>query len=245
VILLSARDIVAGYSAHDEVLKRVSINVDERELVVLIGPNGAGKSTLLKTFAGFVHPREGQILLSGRPIHGMKPREIARCGVAFVPQEANVFPSLSVEENLEMGGYIDRREYNQRSEAVYARLPILRQRRSLAARSLSGGQRQTLAVGMALMLKPKLLLLDEPSAGLSPAAADDLFALIKTLHSEGMTIVMVEQNALEALRIADRAYLLVDGKNAGDGIASELAADVNIREAFLGGYVSGSFAGAP
>ena len=232
--LLSARDLVAGYSAHDEVLKKVSIEVAEHELVVLIGPNGAGKSTLLKTLAGLVHPREGQVMFSGRPIHGLKPREIARCGVAFVPQEANVFPSLTVEENLEMGGYIDHRAVKQRLVEVYERLPLLRQRRSLAARSLSGGQRQTLAVGMALMLKLKLLLLDEPSAGLSPAAASDLFLLIKELHNEGMTIVMVEQNALEALRIADRAYLLVDGQNTRDGNAQDLAADDGIRHAFLG-----------
>jgi branched-chain amino acid transport system ATP-binding protein len=234
VTLLSARDLVAGYSAQDEVLKKVAVDVVEHEFVVLIGPNGAGKSTLLKTLAGIVHPREGQILLSGEPILGLKPREIARRGVAFVPQEANVFPSLTVEENLEMGGYIDHRNFKERVSAVYARLPLLQQRRSLAARSLSGGQRQTLAVGMALMLKPKLLLLDEPSAGLSPAASEDLFSLIKGLHSEGMTIVMVEQNALEALRIADRAYLLVDGQNVRDGIARDLAADDNIRHAFLG-----------
>ena len=234
MMLLTARDIVAGYSAHDEVLKKVRLDVTEHEFVVLIGPNGAGKSTLLKTLAGFVHPREGRIELAGQPIHGLKPREVARLGVAFVPQEANIFPSLTVEENLEIGGYIDHREFKSRLAAVYGRLPILAERRSLPARALSGGQRQTLAVGMGLMLKPRLLLLDEPSAGLSPAAAEDLFGLIKALHSEGMTIIMVEQNALEALRLADRAYLLVDGENARDGVARDLAADETIRHAFLG-----------
>ena len=232
--LLTASDIVAGYGAHDEVLKKVGLDVAEREFVVLIGPNGAGKSTLLKSIAGFVRPRAGRIVMAGQPIHRLKPREIARHGIAFVPQEANVFPSLSVQENLEMGGYIDQREFKSRVATVYARLPLLAQRRSLAARSLSGGQRQTLAVGMALMLKPRVLLLDEPSAGLSPAAAADLFDLIKGLHTEGMTIVMVEQNALEALNIADRAYLLVDGQNARDGVAKQLAADEDIRHAFLG-----------
>ena len=232
--LLTARDIVAGYGAHDEVLKKVGLELAKRELVVLIGPNGAGKSTLLKTFAGFVRPREGTIDLDGQFIQGLKPRQVARHGVAFVPQEANVFPSLSVEENLEMGGYLDHHEFKSRLASVYDRLPLLAQRRSLPARALSGGQRQTLAVGMALMLKPRLLLLDEPSAGLSPAAAQDLFAIIKSLHREGMSIVMVEQNALEALLIADRAYLLVDGQNARDGIARELAADESIRHAFLG-----------
>lgn len=233
--LLTARDIVAGYGAHDEVLKKVGLTLAEREFVVLIGPNGAGKSTLLKTLAGFVSPREGTIDLAGQPIHGLRPRQVARHGVAFVPQEANVFPSLTVEENLEMGGYLDHREFKSRLRAVYDRLPLLAQRRSLPARALSGGQRQTLAVGMALMLKPRLMLLDEPSAGLSPAAAEDLFALIKTLHREGMSIVMVEQNAVKALLIADRAYLLVDGQNARDGIASDLVADESIRHAFLGG----------
>ena len=233
--MLSVRGIVAGYGAHDEVLKQAGLEVGAGELVVLIGPNGAGKSTLLKSIAGLVRPREGSIHLDGRPIHGLKPREIARHGLAFVPQEANVFPSLTVEENLEMGGYIDRREVRQRMAAVCDRLPILAAKRGQPARSLSGGQRQTLAVGMALMLRPKLLLLDEPSAGLSPAAASDLFGLVKALHSDGMTIAMVEQNALEALRIADRAYLLVDGRNARDGVAADLAADPTIRQAFLGG----------
>jgi branched-chain amino acid transport system ATP-binding protein len=233
--MLSARGLVAGYGAHDEVLKQAGLEVREGELVVLIGPNGAGKSTLLKAIAGLVRPREGSIHLGGRPIHGLRPREVARHGLAFVPQEANVFPSLSVEENLEMGGYLERREARQRMDAVYERLPVLAAKRSRAARTLSGGQRQTLAVGMALMLRPRLLLLDEPSAGLSPAAASDLFDLVKALHSDGMTIAMVEQNALEALRIADRAYLLVDGRNAREGVAADLAADASIREAFLGG----------
>lgn len=233
--MLSARGLVAGYGAHDEVLKQAGLEVGAGEFVVLIGPNGAGKSTLLKAIAGLVRPREGSIHLAGRPIHGLRPREVARHGLAFVPQEANVFPSLSVEENLEMGGYLERAESRQRMAAVYERLPVLAGKRSQAARTLSGGQRQTLAVGMALMLRPRLLLLDEPSAGLSPAAASDLFALVKALHSDGMTIAMVEQNALEALRIADRAYLLVDGRNARDGVAAELAADPSIREAFLGG----------
>jgi branched-chain amino acid transport system ATP-binding protein len=232
--LLAAANIVAGYGDHDEVLKRVGIEIAAFEFVVLIGPNGAGKSTLLKTIAGFVRAREGVILLGEQPIHALKPREIARHGVAFVPQEANVFPSLTVEENLEMGGYLERGTTKARIAAVFERLPLLHRRRSQPARALSGGERQTLAVGMALMIKPKLLLVDEPSAGLSPAAAADLFDLLKALHSEGMTIVMVEQNAIEALNIADRAYLLIDGRNARDGNARELAADEGIRHAFLG-----------
>jgi branched-chain amino acid transport system ATP-binding protein len=233
--MLTVSNVVAGYGAHDEVLKGVGITVAEKEMVVLIGPNGAGKSTLLKSIAGFLKPREGTISFEGRPIGGLKPREITRQGIAFVPQEANVFPSLSVEANLEMGGYVDRKATRERIQAAYARFPILAERRTQEARTLSGGQRQVLAVAMALMAAPRLMLLDEPSAGLSPAASAELFALIKGLHTEGMTVIMVEQNALDALQIADRGYLLVDGSNAREGDARALAADAEVRHAFLGG----------
>jgi len=233
--MLAVTNVVAGYGAHDEVLKGVGITVAERELVVLIGPNGAGKSTLLKSIAGFLKPREGAITFEGRPIGGLRPREITRQGIAFVPQEANVFPSLSVEANLEMGGYVDRRATKERIKDAFDRFPVLAERRAQEARTLSGGQRQMLAMAMALMAAPRLMLLDEPSAGLSPAAAQELFALIKGLHAGGMTIIMVEQNALDALEIADRGYLLVDGGNARAGRASALAADADVRHAFLGG----------
>ena len=233
--MLSVKNVVAGYGAHDEVLKGVGIAVAEKEMVVLIGPNGAGKSTLLKSIAGFLKPREGAIVFEGKPIGGLKPREIARQGVAFVPQEGNVFPSLSIEANLEMGGYVDRHAIKERIDAAYARFPVLAERRKQEARTLSGGQRQMLAVAMVLMAAPRLMLLDEPSAGLSPVASQELFALIKGLHAEGMTVVMVEQNAFDALAIADRGYLLVDGSNAREGRAGELAADAEVRQAFLGG----------
>lgn len=233
--MLSVTNVVAGYGAHDEVLKGVGITIAEHELVVLIGPNGAGKSTLLKSIAGFLKPREGVIIFEGNPIGGLKPREITRQGIAFVPQEANVFPSLSVEANLEMGGYVDRRATNTRMRTVFARFPVLAERRAQEARTLSGGQRQMLAVAMALMAAPRLMLLDEPSAGLAPTASAELFTLIKGLHAEGMTIIMVEQNALDALAIADRGYLLVDGSNAREGDARILAADAEVRHAFLGG----------
>jgi branched-chain amino acid transport system ATP-binding protein len=233
--MLSVINVVAGYGAHDEVLKGVDMSVAERELVVLIGPNGAGKSTLLKSIAGFLKPREGAITFDGKPIGGLKPREITRQGIAFVPQEANVFPSLTVEANLEIGGYVDRGATKERMRANFARFPVLAERRAQEARTLSGGQRQMLAVAMALMAAPRLMLLDEPSAGLSPAASAELFGLIKALHREGMTIVMVEQNALDALAIADRGYLLVDGCNAREGAAAAVAADADVRHAFLGG----------
>ena len=233
--MLSVTNVVAGYGAHDEVLKGIGITVAARELVVLIGPNGAGKSTLLKSIAGFLNPREGAITFEGQSIAGLRPREITRLGLAFVPQEANVFPSLSIEANLEMGGYVDRRATKERMSAAFARFPVLATRRSQEARTLSGGQRQMLAVAMALMAAPRLMLLDEPSAGLSPAASAELFTLIKGLHDDGMTIIMVEQNAMDALQIADRGYLLVDGMNARDGDARALAADAEVRRAFLGG----------
>jgi branched-chain amino acid transport system ATP-binding protein len=233
--MLSVSNVVAGYGAHDEVLKGVGITVAERELVVLIGPNGAGKSTLLKSIAGFLKPREGAITYRGKPIGGLRPREITRQGIAFVPQEANVFPSLTIEANLEMGGYVDRNATKERMKSVYGRFPILAERRKQDARTLSGGQRQILAMAMALMAAPRLMLLDEPSAGLSPAASLELFDLIKGLNREGMTIIMVEQNAIDALEIADRGYLLVDGSNAREGDARALAADAEVRHAFLGG----------
>jgi branched-chain amino acid transport system ATP-binding protein/neutral amino acid transport system ATP-binding protein len=234
-MMLSVTKIVAGYGAHDEVLKGVDISVGQREMVVLIGPNGAGKSTLLKSIAGFLKPRAGMITFEGKPIGGLKPREITRQGIAFVPQEANVFPSLSIESNLEIGGYLDRRATKERMRSVFERFPVLAQRRAQEARRLSGGQRQMLAVAMALMAAPRLILLDEPSAGLSPAASAELFVLIKGLHAEGMTVLMVEQNALDALEIADRGYLLVDGSNVRDGQARALASDAEVRHAFLGG----------
>jgi len=233
--MLSVANVVAGYGAHDEVLKGVGLTVAERELVVLIGPNGAGKSTLLKSIAGFLKPREGTITFEGQPIGGLKPREITRKGIAFVPQEANVFPSLSVEANLEIGGYVERHATRERITANFARFPVLAERRTQEARTLSGGQRQMLAVAMALMAAPRLMLLDEPSAGLSPAASAELFDLIKALHREGLTVIMVEQNALDALAIADRGYLLVDGSNAREGAAAALTADADVRHAFLGG----------
>ena len=233
--MLSVANVVAGYGAHDEVLKGVGLTVAERELVVLIGPNGAGKSTLLKSIAGFLKPREGSITFEGKSIGGLKPREITREGIAFVPQEANVFPSLSIEANLEIGGYVDRKATKERMHAAYGRFPVLAERRRQEARTLSGGQRQILAVAMALMAEPRLMLLDEPSAGLSPAASGELFALIKGLHDDGMTVIMVEQNALDALQIADRGYLLVDGSNTREGPARDLAADAEVRHAFLGG----------
>ena len=234
--LLIARDIVVGYGRGDEILKGVSLTVNDGEIVAIIGPNGAGKSTLLKTIAGLLHPARGTIHLRDAPIHALSPRDIARRGVAFVPQESNVFPTLSVHENLEMGGYIDPAHAAARIDAAFARFPMLAEKRRRAARTLSGGQRQVLAMAMALMVQPVLLLLDEPSAGLSPIAAEQLFATIREINREGIAIAMVEQNAVEALEIAHRATILVDGRNNRDGNAAALRADPEIRRIFLGAH---------
>jgi branched-chain amino acid transport system ATP-binding protein len=233
--LLTVAGVVAGYSAADQILKGVDFTVDEGEIVCIIGPNGAGKSTLLKAIAGLLTPSAGSILLRDRPIAGLRSREITALGVAYVPQEHNVFASMTVRENLEMGGYADPRAASQRLDGVMQRFPVLGRKRRQAARTLSGGERQILAMGMALMVQPAVLLLDEPSAGLSPVAAQGLFHDIQAINREGVAIALVEQNANEALEIADRGYILVDGRNARDGAASVIAGDPEIRRIFLGG----------
>jgi branched-chain amino acid transport system ATP-binding protein/neutral amino acid transport system ATP-binding protein len=232
--LLAVESVVSGYSAADEVLKGVDLSVGAGEIVGVIGPNGAGKSTLLKTIAGVLKPGRGRIVFDGSRIDGHEPREICRRGVVYVPQEQNIFPTMTVRENLEMGGYIDPRSTRDRIEREFERFPMLARRRRVPARSLSGGERQLLAMAMALMVEPKVLLLDEPSAGLSPVAAERLFSDIVAINRGGMAVAMVEQNAREALTIAHRAYILVDGHNHRDGAAAALAADPDIRRVFLG-----------
>lgn len=233
-MILECKAVVAGYSPTDRILKGVDLAVGPGELVAVIGPNGAGKSTLFKTIAGLLAASEGTIALDGTPIANLPARSICAMGVAFVPQEANVFPSMSVRENLEIGGFVDPRNTKHRIEQLFQRFPMLAEKRRQAARTLSGGQRQVLAMAMALMVEPRVLLLDEPSAGLSPIAADALFESIVAINREGTAIAMVEQNAAEALDIAGRAYILVDGRNARTGVARELAADPEIRRIFLG-----------
>jgi branched-chain amino acid transport system ATP-binding protein/neutral amino acid transport system ATP-binding protein len=235
VDLLTVQGAVAGYGAHDEVLKGVDLAVARGEVVGVIGPNGAGKSTLLKVVAGVLRPRAGTVHLAGEPIHGRSPREISARGVAFVPQEQNVFSTMTVRENLEMGGYLDPPQVRRRIDQIFGRFPALAEKRRQAARTLSGGQRQILAMAMALMVEPALLLLDEPSAGLAPRAAETLFETIRAINGGGVAIAMVEQNALEALAVADRAYILVDGRNSRSGPAAALAADPDVRRIFLGG----------
>ena len=232
--VLNVTDLVAGYTAADMILKGASLEVRTGEIVCVIGPNGAGKSTLLKAVAGLVHPSDGSIRLDDTDLARLPPKRVARAGVAFVPQEQNVFPSLSVRENLEIGGYIEPQAANNRIAALFERFPVLAEKRRRPARTLSGGQRQILAMAMALMVAPKFLLLDEPSAGLSPKAAETLFATVAEIAAEGTGIVLVEQNAEAALAAAQRAYVLVDGRNARQGEAARLAADADVRRLFLG-----------
>jgi branched-chain amino acid transport system ATP-binding protein len=235
-MVLLAEDVVCGYGAADEILKGASLHVGPGELVAVIGPNGAGKSTLLKAVAGLLRLKSGSIRLDGERIDALPPRDRARRGIAFVPQEANIFPTLTVRENLEMGGFIlPRAAVRGRIEGLLGRFPMLAQKRRQAARTLSGGQRQVLAMAMALMVEPRLLLLDEPSAGLSPLAAAALFDTIRAIHRQGVPVAMVEQNAHEALAIAGTGVVLVDGRVARTGPAAALAADPEVRRLFLGG----------
>ena len=232
---LNVDGVVAGYTAADEILKGLDFSIRPGEIVCVIGPNGAGKSTLLKAIAGLLTPARGAITFKDRSLVGLAPRDITRLGVAYVPQEHNVFPSMSVAENLEIGGYVAPTRVAERMEQVLARFPVLAKKRRHAARTLSGGERQILAMAMALMVEPELLLLDEPSAGLAPAAAERLFEEVRAVNQDKVAIVLVEQNASEALAVANRAYILVDGRASRTGEARALAADPEIRRIFLGG----------
>ena len=232
--LLMVEGVIAGYSAADEILKGVDLTLEAGEIVSVIGPNGAGKSTLLKVIAGLLTPLHGSVRLRGEAIGGRPPRAISALGLAFVPQEQNVFSSMTVRENLEMGGFLEPRQSRSRIEGIFARFPVLAEKRRQAARTLSGGQRQVLAMAMALMVEPAVLLLDEPSAGLAPRAARQLFETIAAIHADGVAIAMVEQNAREALRLAHRGYILVDGRNSLTGPAAELARNPDVQRIFLG-----------
>jgi ABC-type branched-subunit amino acid transport system ATPase component len=231
---LRAENIFSGYGEKD-ILQGVSVRVEASEIVTIIGPNGAGKSTLLKTLAGLLKPHQGEILFQGKPIHGLGPSEITRKGVCYVPQEENIFPNLSISENLEMGAYVLQKGWQQRLSDVFSRFPILEKRKEVRAGALSGGERQMLAMGMALMVEPKLLLLDEPSAGLAPNLVDLIFRKILEINQQGLAILMVEQNALESLKLSHRGYVMVTGKNRMEGSGRELIANPEIRESFLGG----------
>jgi ABC-type branched-subunit amino acid transport system ATPase component len=232
--LLAVEQLTAGYGEVD-VLTDVSVRVEGGEIVTLIGPNGAGKSTLLKAVVGLLPPRGGRVRFAGADLAGLRPNAVARQGIGYVPQTQNVFPSLTVLENLEMGGYLLDDPLEGALEEVFAHFPGLRDRRRQRAGTLSGGERQMVAIGMALMVKPRLLLLDEPSAGLAPAVVEALFAKVRAINAAGVAILMVEQNAREALGFSDRGYVLVMGRNRREGPGPSLAEDSEVRVAFLGG----------
>ena len=233
--LLAVDGLRGGYVAADEIVKGATLSVAAGEIVALIGPNGAGKSTLLKLVAGLLRPSGGRVRFKDHDIASLAAPEISRLGLSFVPQERNVFGSMSVAENLEMGGFLDAAHAKRRMVDLYERFPMLAEKRRAAARTLSGGQRQILAMAIALMNAPDLLLLDEPTAGLSPKAAEELFGTIVALNQSGVAILMVEQNALEALAVSARAYVLVQGRAEREGDAAHLAADPTVRDLFLGG----------
>jgi ABC-type branched-subunit amino acid transport system ATPase component len=232
--VVEVKDLVAGYLPGVNILNGVNFHADKGELVGIIGPNGAGKSTLLKSIFGLVKVREGSITLNGDSIVGLKANELVRKGVGFIPQNNNVFPSLTIEENLQMGIFQEPKLYNQRLEFVVSIFAELGKRLKQRAGSLSGGERQMVAMGRALMMDPAVLLLDEPSAGLSPVRQDEAFLRVSEINKAGVTCIMVEQNARRCLQIADRGYVLDQGKDAVVGSGRELLNDPQVIGLYLG-----------
>jgi neutral amino acid transport system ATP-binding protein len=232
--LLTTEDLVAGYVPEVDILNGVSLRVDEGEIATVIGPNGAGKSTLIKTIFGLLRPRKGQVRLRGEDLTGLEPHSITRRGMSYVPQLDNVFPSLTVEENLEMGS-LDRSRTRERIDEMYGLFPRLGERRTQVAGTMSGGERQMLAMARALMPEPQVLLLDEPSAGLAPAFVEAIFEKVEEINRAGVTVVMVEQNARRALGMSDRGYVLDLGQNRFQGAGRDLLEDPKVAELYLGG----------
>jgi len=232
--LLVTEDLVAGYVPGVDILDGVSLEVGEGEIATVVGPNGAGKSTLIRTIFGLLRPRRGRVTLRGEDLTGLEPHSITRRGMSYVPQLDNVFPSLSVEENLEMGS-LERSRTRERIGRMYELFPRLGERRTQAAGTMSGGERQMLAMARALMPKPQVLLLDEPSAGLAPAFVEAIFEQVRSINEAGVTVVMVEQNARRALAMSDRGYVLDLGRNRFQGAGRDLLEDHKVAELYLGG----------
>lgn len=232
--LLKAERVVAGYVRGLPIVHGVSLTVAPREVVTIIGPNGAGKSTMLKAIIGLLTIEAGQVFLGDRDITGLAPHKVIAAGIGFVPQTGNVFTTLTIHENLRVGGHLLGDELRSRLERAYAMFPILAEKRGHRARTLSGGQRQMLAIARALMTDPSLLILDEPTAGLAPKVVDEVFERLRALAEQGVAVLMVEQNATAALRMSDRAYVLAEGRNRIDGAAAALLGDAEVAAAFLG-----------
>ena len=232
--ILAVSGVTGGYGGAD-ILHGIDMTVEPHEIVGIVGPNGAGKSTALKAIFGLVQVRGGSIGFDGRDITGWAPNRIVRCGIGYVPQVDNVFREMTVEENLEMGAFLRREGIDEALERVYTLFPDLVEKRRKAAGSLSGGQRQMVAFGRALMLDPQLLLLDEPTAGLSPRYREQIFQIVRDVREAGVAVLLVEQHAKQALAFCDRAYVLASGRNRAEGTGQGLLADREIAQMFLGG----------
>ena len=236
--ILRADEVRAGYVPGVDILNGCSLTLNAGEIVGIIGPNGAGKSTLLKAIFGLLKVRDGSIAHRGDSILGMKAHELVARGIGYVPQRENVFPSLSILENLEMGCYLRKAEVAAQTDAILGLFPRLAERRNQRAGSLSGGERQMLAMGRALMMKPEVLLLDEPSAGLSPMLQDQVFMRTREINQTGVSVIMVEQNARRCLQICDRGYVLDQGRNAYTDTGTNLLNDPKVVELYLGSLAS-------
>ena len=232
--VLSIDNLSGGYGEAD-ILHGVSLQVNTSEIVVVIGPNGAGKSTALKAVFGLLRLSGGSVHLAGEEITNMDPAQVVNKGVCYVPQTNNVFPTLTVQENLEMGAYIRKDDFRPRLQEIYEMFPPLAEKKKQVAGELSGGQRQMVAIGKALMLEPTILMLDEPTAGLSPIYRNEIFQIIRQINASGVPILMVEQNAKQSLAVANRAYVLVDGQNRTSRKGIDLLNDPEIAKMFLGG----------
>jgi branched-chain amino acid transport system ATP-binding protein len=231
--VLEATDVVTGYG-DAEIVHGVDIAVDSEEMVCIIGPNGAGKSTLMRAIFGLIDCWDGRVVISGTDVTDYRPDEITRVGASYVPQRNNIFPNLTVRENLEMGGYVDDDITEAAYEEVYDRFPILRERENQKVGTMSGGQQQMVAMGAGLMIDPDLLLVDEPSAGLAPDLVEEMFERIVRIKDAGTSVLMVEQNARQALRFSDRGYVLDQGENRFVGSGEELLESDEIQELYLG-----------
>ena len=227
-------NMTGGYGGPD-IITCCTINVNRDEIVAILGPNGAGKSTAMKALLGLLNLKSGKVIIDGRDISKLTPQDRVKEGIAFVPQTRNVFTGLSVQENLEMGAYLREERFEEIIEEIYDLFPILKEKKSQLVGELSGGQRQQVALGRALMIKPSVLMLDEPTAGVSPIVMDELFDHILKVKKTNVAIIMVEQNAKQALSIADRGYVLVTGENKFSGTGKELLNDPEVRRSFLGG----------
>ena len=234
MISLVGKNLTAGYGGVD-IIKNINLEVKQGEIVVIVGPNGAGKSTAMKALLGMLKLTDGGVSFAEDDITFMLPQDRVNLGIAFVPQTQNVFTGMSVEENLEMGGFIRSDDIQLTIQDIYNLFPILKEKRNQNAGELSGGQRQQVAFGRALMTKPKILMLDEPTAGVSPIVMDELFSRIIEVGKTGVGILMVEQNAKQALNIADRGYVLVNGMNSREGSGQDLLNNPEVRKSFLGG----------